>query len=46
VSFNVDQYDVSSDGSRFLILKSIREDEVAPIGVVVNWMKALQRAVP
>ncbi len=46
VLFNVDQYDVSSDGSRFLILKSIRENEVAPIGVVVNWMKALQRVVP
>ena len=38
-----DQYAVTPDGQRFLILKPLAEAEAAPITVVVNWTAALQR---
>jgi serine/threonine-protein kinase len=41
-------YDVSSDGQRFLMLKPSESAEAAPtqINVVLNWFEELKRRVP
>jgi len=41
-------YDVSSDGQRFLMLKSSEQEQAAPtqINVVLNWFEELKRRVP
>jgi Tol biopolymer transport system component len=38
-----DQYDVSSDGKRFLLLKPLAEAESTPITVTFNWTKLLNQ---
>jgi Tol biopolymer transport system component len=44
----IQNYDVSPDGQRFLMLKSIGSTEAAPtqINVVLNWFEELKRRVP
>lgn len=41
-------YDVSSDGRRFLMLKPVEQSEAAPtqINVVLNWFEELKQKVP
>jgi Tol biopolymer transport system component len=41
-------YDVSSDGQRFLMLKPIEQEQAAPtqINVVLNWFEELKQKVP
>jgi hypothetical protein len=39
----VRQYDVSSDGQRFLLNQHVADASDAPITVVVNWPKLLSR---
>jgi Tol biopolymer transport system component/tRNA A-37 threonylcarbamoyl transferase component Bud32 len=41
-------YDVSSDGQRFLMLKRVEQAEAAPtrINVVLNWFEELKQKVP
>ncbi len=41
-------FDVSSDGRRFLMLKPLGEAQAAPtqIDVVLNWAEELKRLVP
>jgi Tol biopolymer transport system component len=41
-------YDVSPDGQRFLMLKPVESTEAAPtqINVVLNWFEELKRRVP
>ena len=41
-------YDVSPDGQRFLMLKSVRQEqaESTQINVVLNWTEELKRLVP
>jgi serine/threonine-protein kinase len=41
-------YDVSLDGQRFLMLKSIAQSEAAPtqINIVLNWFEELKQKVP
>jgi Tol biopolymer transport system component len=41
-------YDVSPDGQRFLMLKSVDQSQAAPtqINVVLNWFEELKRRVP
>jgi serine/threonine-protein kinase len=40
-------YDVSPDGRRFLMVKTIEEEEAPPqINVVLNWHEELKRLVP
>jgi Tol biopolymer transport system component len=41
-------YDVSSDGQRFLMLKPTEQEQAAPtqINVVLNWFEELKRRVP
>jgi len=41
-------YDVSRDGQRFLMIKSIEQEQAAPtqINVVLNWFEELKRRVP
>jgi serine/threonine-protein kinase len=41
-------YDVSSDGQRFLMLKPVDQEQSAPtqINVVLNWFEELKRRVP
>ena len=41
-------YDVSSDGQRFLMLKPVEQEHAAPtqINVVLNWTEELKRLVP
>jgi len=49
VTTNNDQYAVTKDGQRFLILTSIDndgEDSAPAINVVVNWFEELQEFVP
>ncbi len=43
-----DDYDVSRDGQRFLMLKPIDQGEGAPtqINVVLNWFEELKQKVP
>ena len=40
------QYDVTSDGSRFLMLTAQEDAPVAPIHVVLNWTQELLERVP
>jgi serine/threonine-protein kinase len=42
------QYDVSPDGQRFLMLKSVGQEQSAPtqINVVLNWTEELKHLVP
>jgi hypothetical protein len=44
----ISNYDVSSDGQRFLMLKPVEHAEAAPtqINVVLNWFEELKRRVP
>jgi eukaryotic-like serine/threonine-protein kinase len=44
----IDNYDVSPDGQRFLMLKPSESAETAPtqINVVLNWSEELKRRVP
>jgi serine/threonine protein kinase/Tol biopolymer transport system component len=46
--FPAANYDVSSDGQRFLMLKSIEQEQAAPtqINVVLNWFEELKQKVP
>ena len=46
VSSVSDQYAVSSDGQRFLILSPAGETAESPITVVVNWFEGLKGKVP
>lgn len=41
-------YDVSSDGQHFLMLKPVEQEQAAPtqINVVLNWFEELKRRVP
>ena len=41
-------YDVSTDGQRFLMLKSTDQERAAPtqINVVLNWFEELKQKVP
>jgi serine/threonine-protein kinase len=39
-------FDVSRDGSRFLMLKPERRWEATPLSVIVNWFDDLRRRVP
>jgi hypothetical protein len=41
-------YDVSSDGQRFLMLKPVEQAQAAPreIDVVLNWFEELKQKVP
>jgi serine/threonine protein kinase/Tol biopolymer transport system component len=46
-SVPVGNYDVSSDGQRFLMLKPVEQQQAATqINVVVNWFEELKRRVP
>jgi Tol biopolymer transport system component len=38
------QYDVTRDGQRFLLLAPVGEEKPASTAVVVNWMSALQKS--
>jgi len=40
------QYDVSRDGHRFLMLKPERTPAATPLNVIVNWFDDVQRRVP
>ena len=40
------EFDVSRDGSRFLMLKPQRAPEAIPLNVIVNWFDDLRRRVP
>jgi len=40
------EFDVSRDGHRFLMLKPQRPLEAAPLSVIVNWFDDLRRRVP
>jgi eukaryotic-like serine/threonine-protein kinase len=44
----IDNYDVSPDGQRFLMVKPSEQAEAAPtqINVVLNWFEELKRRVP
>ena len=44
----IDNYDVSPDGQRFLMLKPSEQAQAAPtqINVVLNWFEELKRRVP
>jgi eukaryotic-like serine/threonine-protein kinase len=46
--FPIANYDVSTDGERFLMLKPSESPEAAPtqINVVLNWFEELKRRVP
>jgi serine/threonine-protein kinase len=39
-------YDLSLDGSRFLMIKQLPTDEAAALVVVLNWFEELKRLVP
>ena len=41
-------YDVSPDGQRFLMLKTVEQAQTAPtqINVVLNWFEELKQKVP
>lgn len=43
VGLNIDQYDVTGDGRRFLVLTPTSTARQAPITVVVNWTAGLER---
>lgn len=43
VSRTIDQYDVTADGQRFLVLKPVSETTPTPITVVVNWTAGLKK---
>jgi serine/threonine protein kinase/Tol biopolymer transport system component len=47
-SFPSSNYDVSPDGQRFLMIKSVEQAETVPtqINVVLNWFEELKRRVP
>ncbi len=41
------QYDISPDGRRFLMMKEVERGETqAQINVVLNWFEELKRLVP
>jgi Tol biopolymer transport system component/tRNA A-37 threonylcarbamoyl transferase component Bud32 len=44
----IDNYDVSPDGQRFLMLKPVEQEQAAPtqINVVLNWFEELKQKVP
>ena len=41
----IDQYCVTSDGQRFLLIEPM-EGKAEPIHVVLNWVEELKRLVP
>jgi serine/threonine-protein kinase len=41
-----EQWDVSPDGTRFLIVKGIESPERPELGIVLNWVDELKRLVP
>jgi hypothetical protein len=45
---DTDNYDVSPDGQRFLMLKPSEQAQAAPtqINVVLNWFEELKQRVP
>ncbi len=42
-ALGLDQYDVTADGQKFLLLQPAEQTTVPPITVVVNWLAALKR---
>jgi eukaryotic-like serine/threonine-protein kinase len=46
--FPIANYDISPDGKRFLMLKSIEQEQAVPtqINVVLNWFEELKQKVP
>jgi Tol biopolymer transport system component len=44
----IDNYDVSPDGQRFLMLKPVEQEQAGPtqINVVLNWFEELKQKVP
>ena len=46
--FPISNYDVSSDGQRFLMIKPAEQEQAAPtqINVVLNWFEELKQKVP
>jgi len=36
-------YDVSRDGQRFLIITQVRQADTAPMSIVLNWTKKLNK---
>jgi serine/threonine-protein kinase len=48
ISTTIPSYDVSPDGRRFLMLKSVDQEQTAPtqINVVQNWFEELKQKVP
>ena len=42
-SFQTDQYSVSPDGQRFLIMNPIGDRRLPPFNVVLNWKSLLNR---
>jgi serine/threonine-protein kinase len=44
----INDYDVSPDGQRFLMVKPTEQEQAAPtqINVVLNWFEELKRRVP
>lgn len=43
VQLGIDQYDVTPDGQRFLVLAPTGDTRQPPITVVVNWLAGLER---
>jgi hypothetical protein len=39
---DIDQYAVTADGQRFLILKPSRATDAAPVTIVLNWTAELK----
>jgi len=44
--FGTSNYDVSTDGERFVMIKETEVQEATPIHVVLNWFEELKRLVP
>ena len=43
LALNIDQYDVTDDGQRFLVLTPTGEARQSPITIVVNWTADLKK---
>jgi len=44
--FGTSNYDMSTDGKRFVMLQSTEQEQSAQINVVLNWFEELKRLVP
>jgi len=42
----LDQYDVTADGKRFLIIENEANATSPPINVVVNWAEEFRKRLP